>query len=543
MRSRRLFFVVLVVVGVLLSASVFAGFQVYKNAVVDEHHDQIRETTEEVQSGLDARLAGHQETVKLWASHLDVADHGADSQRAALQTFVEQTTFSGASVVAANGTMTGIVAGLSTAERRDVVGDQYDDREYIKRALAGETYVSEPIEAASGNEIVTVSAPIVRDGDVVGALNAAFHLSDAGFFARPTENVDTPKGVTVRSASGRVIYSDHPVPDSSLEVYNATLEETSWTISVAESRTLIEPTMRRVTVLQFLGVFVVVASLAGFGWWNYRRNLKQVERLLDGFAALEDGDYGVAVDIGGAEEWDRIGAGFNEMSATVEQSLEASRERARQLQVLDRLLRHNLRNELNVVRGRAELLLTDDPGDVTEHAERIVRRCDALLESAEKERAINRVIGEGTTVETVDVPAVVKSAVDGVADDYPEATVEVDAPASAPASAVPYVETAVHELVENAVEHADAAHAPVAVSVDASDSTVAVSVADSGPGIPEMERRVLDGRADIDALHHSQGLGLWLVYWIVDRSGGSLEFADNDPAGSVVTIEFPRADE
>ncbi|MXR21397.1 sensor histidine kinase [Halobacterium sp. PCN9] len=439
--------------------------------------------------------------------------------------------------------MTGIVAGLSTAERRDVVGDQYGDREYIKRALAGETYVSEPIEAASGNEIVTVSAPIVRDGAVVGALNAAFHLSDAGFFARPTENVDTPKGVTVRSASGRVIYSDQPMPDSSLEVYNATLEETSWTISVAESRTLIEPTMRRVTVLQFLGVFVVVASLAGFGWWNYRRNLKQVERLLDGFAALEDGDYGVAVDIGGAEEWDRIGAGFNEMSATVEQSLEASRERARQLQVLDRLLRHNLRNELNVVRGRAELLLTDDPGDVTEHAERIVRRCDALLESAEKERAINRVIGEGTTVESVDVPAVVESAVDGVADDYPEATVEVDAPASAPASAVPYVETAVHELVENAVEHADAAHASVAVSVDASDSTVAVSVADSGPGIPEMERRVLDGRADIDALHHSQGLGLWLVYWIVDRSGGSLEFADNDPAGSVVTIEFPRADE
>lgn len=540
MRSRRLFFVVLVVVGVVLSASVFAGFQAYKSVVVEDHDDQVRETAEEVRSSLDAQLAGHEQTVSLWASHPDIADHGTDIQRSSLETLVDQTSFSGASVVAANGTMTNIVAGLSPAERRDVVGDQYGDREYVRRALAGETYVSEPVEANSGHEIVTVSAPIVRDGDVVGTLNAAFHLSDGGFFAQPTENVDTTKGVTVRAASGRAIYSDAPFPNTSLVVHNVTLDETSWTISVTESRTLIEPTMRRVTVLQFLGVFVVMASLAAFGWWNYRRNLQQVERLLDGFTALEGGDYGVDVDIGGAEEWDRIGTGFNEMSATVEQSVAENRERARQLQVLDRLLRHNLRNELNVVRGRAELLLDGEHDDVAEHAERIIRRCDSLLESAQKERTINRVIGEDATVASVDVPGVVDDAVESVLADYPDATVDVDAPEPVSANAVPHVETAVRELVENAVEHTDATRARVSVTVEASDTTVAVSVADQGPGIPEIERRVLGGRIDIDTLHHSQGLGLWLVYWIVDRSGGSLEFADNDPGGSVVTIELPR---
>jgi signal transduction histidine kinase len=542
MQSRKLFLVVLAAVAVLLSASIFTGFHVYKQTVASEHAADVEQSADKLRSELDARLAGHQQTVELAAEAEAVPRHGSAAQRHALAVLVNETAFSGASVIAANGTMTAIVSDLSADRRRELVGSDFGDRRYVQRALAGETYVSDPVAAESGNYIVTVSAPIRSKGEVVGTLNAAFHLESDEFFGAVAADLGSAEGVTVTAADGRVLYEHEPTPDDSLVVQNATLAETGWTVSARESRSVIQPLLRRTTFLQFLSLGAVVVAIAGLGWWNYRRNLRQVERLLDGFESLRVGDYGVEVAIGGTEEWDRIGAGFNEMSATVERSVARNRERNRQLQVLDRLLRHNLRNELNVVRGHAELVLAEASDTTAESAREIIERCDHLLATAEKERTINRVLEADTAPEPVDVAALVRDAVETVRRDYPGATVSLDAPDAARALAVPEIEPALRELVENPLDHTDGDLPTVAVSVAVTADTVTVRVADDGPGIPEIERRVLAGDDDIDALNHSQGLGLWLVHWSVAYSGGSLSFADNDPRGTVVTVELERPD-
>lgn len=62
-------------------------------------------------------------------------------------------------------------------------------------------------------------------------------------------------------------------------------------------------------------------------------------------------------------------------------------------------------------------------------------------------------------------------------------------------------------------------------------------VTDDGPGIPERERTVLDSGTETQ-LEHGRGIGLWFVNWAVTRLGGELEFARNDPTGSVVTVRL-----
>nr|WJK63170.1 ATP-binding protein [Halobacterium salinarum] len=119
-------------------------------------------------------------------------------------------------------------------------------------------------------------------------------------------------------------------------------------------------------------------------------------------------------------------------------------------------------------------------------------------------------------------------------------------PPSPPPS--PQIGTAIQEVVTNAIQHADCTAPQVSVSVSEPTATegmdhVRITVSDHGPGIPRMERRVLNGDDAIDALHHSQGLGLWLVYWAVTHSDGDLDFEDNTPQGSVVTIRLPARDD
>ena len=100
------------------------------------------------------------------------------------------------------------------------------------------------------------------------------------------------------------------------------------------------------------------------------------------------------------------------------------------------------------------------------------------------------------------------------------------------------IRQALSELVENSLEHTttDSPHVEVSVR-EASDETVELSVADDGPGLPERERDILDAGTETQ-LKHGQGIGLWFVTWAVTQLGGDLQFRENDPEGSIVTIQL-----
>jgi len=279
-------------------------------------------------------------------------------------------------------------------------------------------------------------------------------------------------------------------------------------------------------------------------------------------------------------------------------------------QVLARVLRHDVRTGLTVVRGQAEVLAERTDGEEREMAETIVRHSEELVETAEKARAIEQVIESDDGQVTMDLRTVVNRAVANVAAAYPDAEYDATVTRPVPVSvhqAFPY---AVENLVENAVEHgsttprsssthenaaehgsttprtssthenaaereatepeqraeatdhtdpvdemdhaaktADPAagtgrrsrHDPtVTVSATVEADTVALHVADDGPGISEQELEVISEREETP-LKHGTGVGLWLVDWVVDHSGGDLAFDTGDD-GTTVTVRVARGD-
>ncbi|MFW5937467.1 MAG: PAS domain-containing protein [Halanaeroarchaeum sp.] len=215
-------------------------------------------------------------------------------------------------------------------------------------------------------------------------------------------------------------------------------------------------------------------------------------------------------------------------------------ERERQVQVMDRVLRHNVSNSMNVVLGYAETIAeTTDDDRVANQAGKILQNGEQLVSTARKEREITKLLAEPPGPRSVDLSAIVRDAVNSVERDHPDVTVATALPETCRLTAVANLEIAVEELVRNAVVHSDVDSPSVAVTVEQTGTAVTIEIADDGPGIPEMERSILDGEMDVEPLYHGSGLGLWLVKLAVDRANGSLSYTETEPRGSVVTIRLP----
>ena len=211
------------------------------------------------------------------------------------------------------------------------------------------------------------------------------------------------------------------------------------------------------------------------------------------------------------------------------------------LDVLNRVFRHDVRTETNLIHGYADRL-REDPTD--EHALAVVKRsASRILDLSERTRTASELFDP---MSEASPPVALESLVEEVAGElraeFPDATVSVDG--DVPAVRVPAVLRVVAEsLCSNAVRHNDSEPPAVWLSAAAEDGWVELSVADNGPGIAAAEREVLK-RGTETPLEHGSGLGLWIVKWGVDQVGGSVSFGRREPRGTIVTVSVPiRAEE
>lgn len=219
---------------------------------------------------------------------------------------------------------------------------------------------------------------------------------------------------------------------------------------------------------------------------------------------------------------------------------DASKRRQREglISVINRVLRHNVRNELTVIDGRARMLAAELDGDAESNADTIVRAADRLLDVTESARRIEANREASLEPERIDLVPIVADSVARLEERYPETSVTTELPETAVARGLPRIETALWELLENAAEHAGP-RPNVSVEVATGDETTRVTVSDDGPGLPDDERQVLvDGMEE--PLVHGQGLGLYLAYWIVTSLDGEVDVVGSE-SGTTITISLPTA--
>jgi len=539
MKLRKKFAIVLLVVTLLLSGVVYGQLEYTKQQSVDQVQTGVNETAALTAEQIDEEIKRQRDYVGYSASR--PAASNFSNAHAFLEDFLSNPRFYAVQTIDETGTVRAFQGDILDSVRNETMGANLSDRAYVSVPLStGKTYVSEPERLEGSNtSVIIIGAPIFEDGEITGVLAAAVELNRFSVFSTLAplqtefQSVSVHHGKTPLYESGRQF--------GRAVSGRATVPSTGWVVQVDRDRTPLESRLKRMALMQGGSLLLVLLVVVGLAAWEYQTTLKQTEQLLDGFEALRDGRYDHRLSLSAGEEWETIGSAFNELSSSLGDREQTIKEREEQLSVLNRVLRHNLRNDMTLILNYAtDVVQKTRSQEVATAGEQIKERGRYLIGLAETARQVSVAMGMSEETVELDLAKEVRTAVDGLETTYPRTEIEMKLPEQAGVEVVPAFELAIENVVENALEHNDARDPTLEVSISRDEGLTTLSVADNGPGIPEEEWAALEGEEE--PLEHGSGLGLWLIYWLVRKSDGSLTFEDNDPRGSVVTIEVPTAE-
>ncbi len=212
------------------------------------------------------------------------------------------------------------------------------------------------------------------------------------------------------------------------------------------------------------------------------------------------------------------------------------------LGVMNRVLRHNLRNSLTAIEGYAERLEREETDESHEAALQAIQdRASNLRQTSEKAKDIRALFRRRRAEQTIEVAQVV-AFIDEVANDFPEASIEyaIETDDKQRIRNGSLLQVAIEEAIENAVVHNDQEQPVIEVLITDCPSTdeIKIQIEDNGPGISPSEWDVIfDGEET--SLIHGSGIGVWLMYWTLTALGGTLELTNSGPNGSIITLSVP----
>jgi PAS domain S-box-containing protein len=205
------------------------------------------------------------------------------------------------------------------------------------------------------------------------------------------------------------------------------------------------------------------------------------------------------------------------------------------LEVLNRVFRHNIRTNTQVIMGKADYLATHNSRS---EANAVQQNAVEIERISEKIRTILDIFERGReSAQAVRLDKTLDECISKAERDYPE--VAVTAPVDFQQVYVNSIlEPVLSNTIENAAEHNTNPDPQVRIDVETNGDRAEVVVADNGPGIDWNELSLYE-RGRETPLEHGSGFGLAVIIWGTDIAGGEVEFEDNDPTGLIVTLDVP----
>lgn len=209
---------------------------------------------------------------------------------------------------------------------------------------------------------------------------------------------------------------------------------------------------------------------------------------------------------------------------------------------LHSLLRHDVRNKVQIVLGYLELAREHDlPGELESYLEKAEKATNESMDIIERVRAIQK--AESEEVESVRVASVVGSALEESMISAHEKNIEIEIKCPTFESEVkggPLLKELFVNLLGNSIRHSGGSK--IKIGCQDLDEEVIYTIEDDGRGIPSDIRERVFERGFVSGESAGSGLGLFLVKMIAHSYEGRVEARDSELGGARFDVYLKKAE-
>ena len=219
------------------------------------------------------------------------------------------------------------------------------------------------------------------------------------------------------------------------------------------------------------------------------------------------------------------------------------RQQANRLVTLNRILRHEVLNAITVIRGSTEVIQSS--GDTDEPIGHIEQKSDHVVDTIEDVKYLTQTErSEQGGIYPSDLARTVDDTIETIEERYPGASVNYSRSGNDGVQvwADSRLSHVLYHLVENAIVHNDDSNPSVDIELAVGRDVACVRITDSGPGLPEDQRRILEEGAIPDHDDPRTGFGTNLARMFVERYGGDIS-TDQRAGGTMIEVELRRVTE
>ncbi|MDY6776044.1 MAG: PAS domain S-box protein [Halobacteria archaeon] len=225
-----------------------------------------------------------------------------------------------------------------------------------------------------------------------------------------------------------------------------------------------------------------------------------------------------------------------------EEELEEQRD---SLEVLNQVVRHDIRNDLQLVLAYTDALEMYVEEEGEKYIEKVLDAARDAVDITTTARDVTEVMLQSEADRCpVNLRLTLENEVDDAQSNHENALITVD-------GSVPDVDVLANDMLEsvfrnilnNAVQHNDKEVAEVTVSATVEGEDAVVRVADNGLGIPDERKEEIFGKGEKGLESEGTGIGLYLVHTLVDEYGGDVWVEDRHDGteGSVFRVRLRTA--
>ncbi len=302
----------------------------------------------------------------------------------------------------------------------------------------------------------------------------------------------------------------------------------------------------------FFASLIVALIIGLLAIWFLTQNLR---RLIDTVRRFKEGDYEARIQNAEQSDLSDLATNFNEMADTIVDNINQIKSVENLRRELIANVSHDLRTPLAIMQGYVEtLIIKEDDLQADERR----RYLNTILDSSEKLSNLIKQLFEYSKLEAKQIqpqkePFFISDLAQDVFQKYQllakdkDIEMKLNAPKGLPMvfADLGLVERVIQNLMDNALKFTPNGGS-VSIELEGHDDSVAVRIADTGPGIPEQEQSFIFERyrqvSNEKGKKQGVGLGLAIVRKILELHDATIQVKSRLNEGTVFSFQLPTYD-